>query len=111
MMDEGRGMPEGLHNLLEKAQGMQKRLGEVQAELANRTVVGEAGGGMVRVTVNGKSEVLRVEIEPQVIDPEEREMLQDLVVAATNAGMRAAAEMMAAEMGRITGGLNIPGLF
>ncbi len=108
--DKRAGMPEGLQGLLEQAQGMQKRLAEVQSELARRTAVGEAGGGMVRVTVNGRNEVLRVEIEPEVIDREEREMLQDLVVAATNAAMQTAAEMVAREMGKVTGGLNIPGL-
>ena len=113
MTNEGpeNGLPQGLQGLLQQAQGIQKRLTEVQAEMANRTVVGEAGGGMVRVTVNGRQEVLRIEIEPEVIDPNEREMLQDLIVAATNVALRMASEMVAGEVGKVTGGLGIPGLF
>lgn len=105
------GLPGGLGGLLEKAKELQQRLHSMQDELGRRTAVGEAGGGMVRVTANGRNEIMRVEIEPDVIDREEREMLQDLVVAAANQALQAAQRMVAEEMTRATGGLNIPGLF
>ena len=105
------GLPGGFGNLLEKAREIQQRIAETQAKLGDETATGESGGGMVRVTVNGRQEVLSVEIEPLVIDPGERDMLQDLVTAATNQALRAIRDKLASEMGRLTGGLSIPGLF
>jgi len=89
---------------------MQERMAQLQDELASKTVDATAGGGMVSVTVNGKFELLSIKIEKEVVNPEDVDMLQDLVVAAVNEGIRKAQEMAASEMGKITGGLQIPGL-
>jgi len=99
-----------LGGLLEQASKLQERLASAQQELASRTAEGRAGGGMVTVTVNGKLEVLRVVIDPTLLERPDRDMLQDLVVAAVNEGIRAAQQMMAAEMSRLTGGLKLPGM-
>ncbi len=107
----GGGFPAGFGGLLEKAREIQQRIAEAQARLGERTATGESGGGMVRVKVNGRQEVLAVEIDPEVIDREEKEMLQDLVVSATNQALRAVREVVASEMSGLTGGLSIPGLF
>jgi DNA-binding YbaB/EbfC family protein len=85
-------------------------MAKMQEDLASKTVEASAGGGMVTVVVNGRQEVLSIKIDRQVVDPEDVEMLQDLVVAAVNDGLRRAQEMAAAEMGKLAGGLNIPGL-
>jgi DNA-binding YbaB/EbfC family protein len=98
-------------NLVKQAQQMQQRMLKMQEELAQRTVEATVGGGMVTVTVNGKSEVLRVKIEPQAVDPDDVEMLEDLVVAGVNEALRKAHDMMSEEMGKLTGGMKIPGLF
>lgn len=105
------GLPPGLSNLFEQAKKVQERVTGIQEKLERRTAEGESGGGMVRVTANGRPEIVRVEIDPEVIDREEREMLQDLVVAAANQALAAARRMVAEEMRDATGGLNIPGLF
>lgn len=99
-----------LGGLLEQASKLQERLASAQQEIASRTVEGRAGGGMVTVTVNGRLEVVRVEIDPSLLEQPDREMLQDLVVAAANDGIRAAQQLMAAEMSRLTGGLKLPGM-
>jgi DNA-binding YbaB/EbfC family protein len=98
-------------NLVKQAQQMQQRMLKLQEELAQRTVEASVGGGMVTVTVNGKSEVLRVKVEPQVVDPDDVEMLEDLIVAGVNEALRKAQEMMSEEMAKLTGGMKIPGLF
>jgi DNA-binding YbaB/EbfC family protein len=98
-------------NLVKQAQQMQQRMLKLQEELAQRTVEASVGGGMVTVTVNGKSEVLRVKVEPQVVDPNDVEMLEDLIVAGVNEALRKAQEMMSQEMAKLTGGMKIPGLF
>lgn len=100
----------GMSNLLKQAQEMQARIAKIQEELGQKTVEGSAGGGMVRVTVNGQLNVSAIKIEPSVINVEEKEMLEDLVLAAVNDGMRKARDMASAEMSKITGGLKIPGL-
>jgi hypothetical protein len=100
----------GLGDIVKQAQDLQARLSKVQEEAASRTVEASAGGGMVRVTVNGRLEVVRLEIDPQILASGDREMLQDLVVAAVNQGIRSAQQLMAAEMSKLTGGLKIPGL-
>jgi DNA-binding YbaB/EbfC family protein len=86
-------------------------MAKLQEELKERTVEASAGGGVVEVTVSGKQELLAIKIKPEVVDPEDIEMLQDLVLAAVNEGLRKSQEMVADEMAKITGGLNIPGLF
>ena len=89
---------------------MQERMGQLQKELETKTVEAQAGGGMVRVVVNGKYEIVSLKIEKEVVNPEDIEMLQDLIAAAVNEGIRKSQEMASSEMGKITGGLNIPGL-
>ena len=101
----------GMGNLMKQAQQMQQKLVKMQEELAQRTVEASVGGGMVTVMVNGKNEVLRIKIEPQAVDPEDVEMLEDLVVAGVNEALRKAQEMVSAEMSKLTGGMKIPGLF
>ncbi len=97
-------------NIMKQAQQLQERLAQVQAEAGNRTVEGSAGGGMVTAAVNGRLEVTGLRIEKQVVEGGDLEMLQDLIIAAVNQGIRAAQKMMADEMSKVTGGLNIPGL-
>lgn len=104
-------MSRNLGNLMKQAQQMQEKLLKMQEELATRTIEASAGGGMVTVTVNGKSEVMSIKIEKEVVDPEDVEMLEDLVAAAVNEALRKAQEMMQEEMSKVTGGLKIPGLF
>jgi len=89
---------------------MQERIASIQAELASKTVEATAGGGMVTVVVNGKFEILSIRIDKEVVNPEDVDMLQDLIVAAVNEGIRKAQELATAEMSKITGGFNIPGL-
>jgi hypothetical protein len=92
-------------------QDMQKQIQKLQEELKERVVEGTAGGGMVKVKVNGQQEVVDVKIEPAVIDPAEKGMLEDLVVAALNEGIKKSKKLQEAEMGRITGMMMPPGLF
>jgi DNA-binding YbaB/EbfC family protein len=100
----------GMGNLLKQAQEMQSRMAKIQEELAQKSVDGSAGGGMVRVTVNGQLALTAIKIDPTVINSEEKEMLEDLIMAAINDGMRKARDMASSEMSKITGGLKIPGL-
>jgi len=106
-----KGMFGNLGNLMKQAQAMQERLAKVQAEVATKTVQATAGGGMVTVVANGALEIVSVKIDPEVLKASDGEMLQDLVVAAANAALRKAREMVAEEMKGITGGLQMPGLF
>ncbi len=99
-----------LNSIMEQARGMQEKMAKIQQDLAQKTITGSSGGGMVTVTVNGQGDVLSISIENAVIDPAEQEMLQDLIVAATNDGIRKAKELGKQEMAQLTGGLNIPGL-
>jgi len=99
-----------LNNIMQQAKVMQEKMAKIQEDLAKKTITGSAGGGMVLVNVNGQGEVLSIAIEKTVIDPQEVEMLQDLIVAATNDAMRRAKELSKQELGNLTGGLNIPGL-
>jgi len=100
----------GLGNFVKQAQDLQERLAKVQEEAASKTVEATAGGGMVTVTVNGRMEVIALRIDPQVVSSGDVEMLQDLVLAAVNQGIRNAQKLVADEMGKITGGLKLPGL-
>jgi nucleoid-associated protein EbfC len=97
-------------NIMKQAKKMQEKMLQLQEGLAAKTVEASAGGGMVSVKVNGKFEILSLRIEKEVVNPEDVEMLQDLIVAAVNEGIRKAQEMAAAEMAKITGGMQIPGL-
>jgi DNA-binding YbaB/EbfC family protein len=98
-------------NIMKMAQQMQQKMLRVQEELAAKQVEAASGGGMVTAVVNGKHELLQLRIEKEAVDPNDVEMLQDLVVAAVNEALRKAQEMITAEMQKATGGLNIPGLF
>lgn len=104
-------MKGGMGNLMKQAQQMQQKMLKMQEEMAQRTVEASVGGGMVTVTANGKAEILGVKIEPQAVDPDDVEMLEDLVLAGVNEALRKAQEMMADEMNKLTGGMKIPGLF
>ena len=96
--------------LMKQAQKLQEEMARIQAEAAQRTVEATAGGGMVTAIANGANELVSIRIEKDVINPEDAEMLQDLVVAAVNGALRKAQEEMQQEMARLTGGLNMPGL-
>jgi DNA-binding YbaB/EbfC family protein len=100
-----------MNQIMKQAQQMQQKLSQVQAELADRTVSASVGGGMVTVMVNGKNELLSIQIDKEVINPDDQVMLQDLIVSAVNEGVKKAQEMAQAEMRKLTGGINIPGLF
>jgi hypothetical protein len=97
--------------MMKQVQKMQAGMMKLQEELGNRTVESSAGGGVVRVVANGKQEIVAVEIKPEAVDPEDVEMLQDLVLTAVNEALDQSREMVSKEMGKLTGGMNIPGLF
>ena len=101
----GGGMPGNMNNLMKQAQRMQRQMEEGQKELETKEFTAAAGGGAVEVTVTGKKEVVKVKLAEEVVDPEDIEMLQDLIVAATNEALRKAEEENAAMMNRMTGGL------
>ncbi len=103
-------MAKGMGNLMKQAQQMQAKMAKMQEEVGKRTVEASAGGGMVKVVANGKQEVLSIVMEPEVVDPDDIEMLQDLVLAAINQALRESQAMMTDEMSKLTGGLKIPGL-
>ena len=108
-----RGMPGGMNQaaMLKQAQKMQQDMLRMQEEMENKTYTATAGGGMVSATVNGKHEVLNLEIKPDAVDPDDVEMLQDMVIAAVNEAMRTADADAAQNMSRLTGGLNLGGMF
>jgi len=95
---------------MKQAQKMQKQMMEIQEELANRTVEASVGGGMVTVVANGQQEIMAIRIDPEVVDPNDVEMLQDLILAAVNEAHRKSQELMTEEMSKLTGGMKIPGL-
>jgi len=96
--------------IMKQAQEMQKKIAEMQAELAKKTVSATAGGGMVTATANGALEIVGIRIEPEIVNPHEVEMLADLVLAAVNEAIKKAQNLVAQEMSQVTGGLNLPGL-
>ncbi len=99
-----------MSQMVQQAQQFQQRMAEAQGELAKQKITSTVGGGMVTVVVNGKNELLELNISKEVIDPEDPIMLQDLIVSAINDAMRKAREAAQEEMGKLTGGLNLPGL-
>jgi hypothetical protein len=103
-------MTKGLGNVLKQAQQMHAKISQLQEEMAEKTIEASSGGGMVNIVMNGKQQVVTIRIDPEVVNREDIEMLQDLIVAAVNEAIRKSQEMMAEEMKKITGGLNIPGL-
>ena len=100
----------GMGNMMKQAQQLQSKMLKLQEELADRTVETSSGGGMVKVVSNGKQQIISLEIEKEVVDPEDVEMLQDLIIAAINDALTKSQEMVSSEMSKLTGGLNIPGL-
>lgn len=100
-----------MNKMMKQVQKMQSEMLKLQEELGNRTIETTAGGGVVKVVANGKQEVLSIEIKPEAVDPEDVEMLQDLILAAINGALNQSREMVNSEMGKLTGGLNLPGLF
>lgn len=102
--------PRNFGHIMKQAQKLQADIQKLQEDLGRRTVEGTAGGGMVKAVVTGKQDVLSVQIEKEVVDPEDVEMLQDLVTAAVNDALRKSREMAAQEMSKLTGGMQIPGL-
>lgn len=99
------GMPGNMNNLMKQAQRMQRQMEESQKELEEKEITAAAGGGAVEVTINGKKEILKVKLSPEVVDPDDIEMLEDLIVAATNEAIRQIEELSQESMSKITGGL------
>ena len=106
-----RGGMGNMQNMMKQMQKMQKKMAEAQEELGEKKIEGTAGGGMVTVVVTGHKEIVEVTIKPEVVDPDDIEMLQDLVLAATNDALKKADELTNSTMGQFTKGMNIPGLF
>jgi DNA-binding YbaB/EbfC family protein len=104
-----KGMPD-MGNLLKKAQELQQKMAKLQEELGEKTVEASSGGGMVAVVANGKQEIVSIKIDPEVVDANDVEMLQDLVLAAINDALYQAKQMMSEEMSQLTGGVKIPGI-
>lgn len=104
-------LPPQFQQMLKEVQKIQKKLEEVQKELEEKTVTVQVGGGMVTVTANGKQEIVSIEIERELLNPEEKEMLEDLVLAGVNEALRRAKEMIENEIAKVTGGLKFPGGF
>ena len=105
------GGPSNMQSMLKQAQKMQEDMAALQAELEEREYDVAAGGGVVKVKINGKKEILSVKIDPEVIDPDDPETLEDLVCAAVNEAVKTVENVSAEEMGKITGQMNLPGIF
>ena len=100
----------GMGKMMKQAQQLQSKMLKLQEELAEKTIETTSGGGMVKVVANGKQQVVSIQIEKEVVDPDDLEMLQDLVLAAINDALIKSQEMVSGEMSKLTGGMNIPGL-
>jgi hypothetical protein len=105
------GGKKGMKDLMKQAQKMQQDIMKAQEELSNMVVEASSGGGMVTVEMNGKNELISVKISPEVVDPDDIEMLEDLIIAAVKEAQEKVAEKSESEMSKYTGGMNIPGLF
>ena len=103
-------MPKGFGDMMKQVQKMQAKMEEVQKELENKRVEGTSGGGMVKVIANGKQEILEIKIDPEVVNKEDVEMLEDLVLAAVNQAREKSVEVQNDEMAKLTGGMKIPGM-
>ncbi|WP_195419001.1 YbaB/EbfC family nucleoid-associated protein [Paraclostridium bifermentans] len=104
-------MPGNMNQLLKQAQKMQTDMQKMQEDLETKEIETSVGGGAVTVKVNGKKEVVDIKIKPEVVDPDDIEMLQDLVLSAVNEALRSVDDMQSSQMNKLTGGMNIPGLF
>ncbi len=100
-----------MNKLMKQAQQMQAKMNKMQEELEDKTIETTAGGGAIKVVVNGKQQLVDLQIDPDAVDPDDVEMLEDLILAAVNEGMRKVQDMVNEEMGKVTGGMNIPGMF
>jgi nucleoid-associated protein EbfC len=100
-----------MKNLMKQAQQLQNKMAKLQEEMASKTIETSVGGGMIRVVANGKQEIVSIHIEKEVVNPDDVEMLQDLILAAINDALIQSQKMVSEEMGKLTGGMNIPGLF
>ena len=100
----------GMGNLMKQAQKLQTKMLKLQEELADKTVETTSGGGMVKVVANGKQQVISIEIEKEVVDPDDVDMLQDLILAAVNDALTKSQDMVSSEMSKLTGGMNVPGM-
>jgi nucleoid-associated protein EbfC len=96
-------------NMMKQAQKLQAKMLKMQEELAEKTVESSAGGGMIKVVANGRQQIVSISIEKEAIDPDDADMLQDMILAAVNDALTKSQEMVAAEMGKVTGGFNLPG--
>ena len=105
------GGPQNMNAMIKQAQKMQEDIEALQADLDEREYDISAGGGVVGVKINGKREILSIDIQPEIVDPDDIEMLQDLVISAVNEALRKVDDMQSSQMGKLTGGMNIPGLF
>ena len=101
----------GMGDLVRQAQRMQHKMAEVQRDLKERVVEGTAGGGMVSIKVNGQQEVVAVTIDPEVIDPDDKSMLEDLVLAAARQAVKQSKDLAQEQMSKVTGGMGLPGVF
>ena len=101
----------GFGGIVKQAQRMQQQIGRVQDQMADREIEATSGGGAVLAVVNGRQELVKLKINPEVVDPEDVEMLEELVQTAINIAMKNAVDMLQSEVNKITGGMNIPGLF
>lgn len=110
-MKKNFGGMRNINQMMKQVQKMQQDMAKMQEEMGEKTVEATAGGGVVRAVANGHKQIVEIKIDPQAVDPEDIEMLEDLILAAVNESLRMAEEMMAAEMKKLTGGMNIPGLF
>lgn len=107
----GGGMPGNMNNLMKQAQRMQRQMEESQKELEEKEFTGKAGGGVVEVTVTGKKEITKVRLDKEAVDPDDTEMLEDLIMAAANEALRLAEEASAEAMSKMTGGMGLGGGF
>lgn len=105
----GGGMPNNMNNLMKQAQRMQQQMADKQAELETKDFEAVVGGGVVKAVVTGKKELKSITIDPDAVDPEDVEMLQDLIIAAVNQALKSADDSVNGEMSKLTGGLNLPG--
>lgn len=105
----GGGMPNNMNNLMKQAQKMQQQMAQMQEDLEKETFEATVGGGVVKAVVTGKKELTKVTIDPDAVDPDDVEMLEDMVVAAVNEALRKADEKVNSQMSQMTGGMNMPG--
>lgn len=112
-MAKGKGpmIPGNMNNMMKQVQKMQKEMQEAQARIEEQEFEATAGGGAILVVVNGRKEVIKIELKPEIVDPDDIEMLQDLVMVAVNEALKTADETMSKSMDKLTGGMNVPGLF